>query len=89
MKSIFKKLNVVSEVHKERINSVVDYYNNETVDSSCRLFYELEFPQISNNLDILSSSSLSPQHIPAIITAANEIENKNNDAEALSCILIY
>tara|TARA_Y100000310_G_scaffold2558_1_gene3289 strand:+ start:7460 stop:8467 length:1008 start_codon:yes stop_codon:yes gene_type:complete len=89
MKNVFKKLNIVSKVHKERINRVFDYYSNEAAGSSCMLFYEAEILQISGNLDVLSSSVFSPEDIPAVINAAAELENKNFEVGRLSCTTIY
>jgi len=89
MEKGFKKLKVISSVYNKKINSIMEQYGNIEESDVCRNFYQSNLSKVLDSISYLSSFDFKSPDYENIIKAADEIEKINNEADALSCILIY
>ncbi|MEK6876630.1 MAG: hypothetical protein AABX63_04410 [Nanoarchaeota archaeon] len=89
MEKGFDKLKIISQIYNKRINEIMEKYNTIEENNVCRDFYQDNLLTIFDSISYLSSFDFKSPDYENIIKAADEIEKINNEADALSCTLIY
>ena len=89
MEKAFNKLNIVSEAYLGKINNIIKQYAIDGKNPICMDFYQNNLLAISDSISELSSFDPAFSNYEDIINAADYIETINNEADALSCALIY
>lgn len=91
METAFKKLNIVSQVYKEKTNALWTHYDNlgTPFGDSCKNYhFDTHIIKIKDNSNIFDSLQLTNQK-NILETAAQDLEQQNKDAQIASCALIY
>lgn len=84
MKNAFKKLNIVTEVYKKKIEDLRNIYTSQ--GDRCAAYYDLQY---INTISSAASPNFNFPQISAIDTNSILLENQNKQAQLYSCALIY
>ena len=89
MEKGFNKLKIISQVYNKKVNDIIEQYSNIEESNICRDFYQSNLLSIYDSISYLASSDFQSSNHEDITNAANKIEEINDEANALSCVLIY
>ncbi len=89
MEKGFNKMRILSNIYNKKIGHIIAHYNTAEGNNACRDFYQSNLLEILDYISYLASLDFQSSNYESIINAVNKIEEMNNDANALSCVLIY